>query len=167
VNGVEERLIDLVQVAETPLYSAYCWLGRQLGRDVSMREFLRLVDDLVRRETLCLWSIDPTSEKRSRLLEVPKDIKHQYAQLDSDGSFDPFALSVTLGPAAQIGAESEWEVDLDFQSLTFQVRSKPEVEGGALRNLADLYPDTRFVETRREAEGSGWIAISGRLELAN
>jgi hypothetical protein len=52
MNSVELLLVDLVQVAETPLYSAYRWLAKRLGRELPLSEFLRMIE----------WGMYPTYE---------------------------------------------------------------------------------------------------------
>jgi hypothetical protein len=165
MNGVEAQLLNLVQIAESPLYSAYRWLGRQLGRDLSTSEFLRLVDGLVQLDMLRLWSIDPTSQKRSRLSEVPEGLEQRYVAVDGlDDSFDPFALSLTIGPAADLEAEPDWEVDFDFDGETFRVKAKPGAEEFAISKLAGLFPDVELVEERRGSRANR-VEISGSLKV--
>lgn len=164
MNGIEVRLLELVQMAESPLYSAYRWLGRQLGRNLAMSEFLHLVDSLVQQDILRLWSIDPASQERTRSRVVPEELEQRYLRLDDlDKSFDPFALSLTLGPAADVDADPEWEVDFDFEQETFRVKAKRGAESVAMRKLAELFPDVELVEERRTADVTDRIELSGSL----
>lgn len=166
MNGIEAQLLGLVQIAESPLYSAYRWLGRQLGRDLSMSAFLYLVDGLVQQDMLRLWSIDPTSQERSRLSEVPEGLEQRYLRVDGlDDSFDPFALSLTMGPAADPEAEPDWEVDFDFDRETFRLRAKPGAEEVAIRKLAGLFPDVELVEGRRRSRADR-VEVSGSLKVS-
>jgi hypothetical protein len=165
MNGIEAQLLDLVQIAESPLYSAYRWLGRQLGRGLSISEFLRLVDGLVQQDMLRLWSIDPTHQKRSRLSEVPEGLEQRYVRVDDlDESFDPFALSLTLGPEADLEAEPDWEVDFDFDRETFRVKARPGAEEVAVHKLARLFPDVELVEEQRGSRADR-VEISGSLRV--
>lgn len=115
MNSVE-LLLDLVRIAEVPLYSSYCWLGGQFGCQLSLGEFLRLVEDLLARDVLRLWEIDPQSHDRTELFAVPEGLKERYRSVgELDGRFDPFGLSLTLGASAQVDVEPSWEIDLDFE----------------------------------------------------
>jgi hypothetical protein len=166
MNGVEVRLVELIHIAESPLYSAYRWTGRQLGRNVSISEFLRLIDGLVRQEVLYLWSIDQKTQERTRLGAVPDGLAQRYGALsDLDDSFDPFALSLTLGPGADVAAEPEWEVDFDFDRKTFRVNASPGAEEVALQKLGELFPDVELVEERRRSDSSDCIELSGSLSV--
>src|SRR4051812_41756790 len=114
MSPLETLLVSLVQIAEAPLYSAYRWVGRQVGRDVALSEFLRLVDRLLEQDTLRLWLTDSTSHERERRLQTPGALDQKYAELaDLDRSFDPFGLSLTLGPHADVDREPDWRIDLD------------------------------------------------------
>lgn len=98
MNSIELLLVDLVRVAEAPLYSAYRWLGKQCGRQLRLGEFLVLVDRLVSMDVLRLWEIDHRSGDRSELYAVPDSLEARYSAIeDLDDRFDPFGLSVTLG----------------------------------------------------------------------
>jgi hypothetical protein len=115
MNSIDLMLLDLVQIAEAPVYSAHRWLSRQLGRELSMAEFLRLLAPLVDEDVIRLWAVDSTTHERRRWIEVPSDLDERYARIpDLDDSFDPFGLSLTLGPAADLDADPDWEVDFDF-----------------------------------------------------
>lgn len=166
MNGIEALLVDLVQAAESPLYSSYRWLGRQLGRDVSMPEFLRLVDRLVQLDVLRLWSVDPKSRERTRLPAVPQGLAQQYAGIeDLDDGFDPFVLSLTLGPAADVDSAPEWEVDLDFDHGTFRLKANAGVESMAMRRLALLFPDVELIEQHRALHAADSIELAGSLAV--
>lgn len=166
MNGIELLLLDLVQMAETPLYPAYRWLGRQLGRDLSLAEFLRLVDRLVGDDVLRLWSIDAASQERSRLNAVPEHLEERYRQFDAlDDSFDPFVLSLTPGSAAEPRIEPDWEVDFDFDRETFRLEAKPERVEVALQKLAVLFPDVELVTTGSRPIAPDRLDISGSIRV--
>jgi hypothetical protein len=168
VNSIEVLLVDLVQMAESPLYSAYRWLGRQLGRDISIGEFLRLVDALVQRDVLRLWSIDPQSQTRTRLHSVPRGLEQQYIELETpDATFDPFALSLTLGSAADPAAAPDWEVDFDFMKGTFRVRATHATEASAMLKLAELFPDVLLVEEGRSERPNDSVELFGSLTIVS
>ncbi|MEA2359864.1 MAG: hypothetical protein QOI62_3124 [Solirubrobacteraceae bacterium] len=117
MNSIDLWLLKLLQVAEAPVYSAYRWLGRQLGRELSMAEFLRLLAPLLEGDVVRLWAVDVATEERSRWSEIPPDLEQRYAEVpDLDDSFDPFGLSLTLGLAADLEASPDWAVDFDSRS---------------------------------------------------
>lgn len=167
MNAIEASLVDLVQVAESPLYSAYRWLGREIGRDLSMSEFLRLVDGLIDDHVVRLWAVDPASEERTEVRTLPDDLERRYAQLanELDAGFDPFGLSLTLGPRADVDAEPDWSVDLDLDSARFQVDARPGHDEEALGQLEVLLPDVALVEEAR-VSANDRIRITGSAKAA-
>ncbi len=166
MNAIEAALLDLVQVAESPLYSTYRWLGREIGRDLSMTEFCRLVDRLIDEQVVRLWAVDPASEERTEV-RIPDDLERRYEQLGDalDASFDPFGLSLTLGPRADVDAEPDWSVDLDLDSSRFQVDARPGQDEEALGQLGLLLPDVALVEEERVFVNDR-IRISGSATVA-
>lgn len=164
MNGIQAALLDLVRIAESPLYSAYRWLGRELGRELAMTEFLRLVEELVDQEALCLWSVDIESEERTRLMHAPDRLANDYASLGhTDDSFDPFGLSLTLGPAAEPDADPDWEVDLDFESGKFQLDVRAGRGDDALAQVRRLFPDVELLETDHSGTDDH-VRISGSVQ---
>lgn len=167
MNGIEASLLDLVRVAESPLYSAYRWLGREIGRDLSMPEFLVLVDRLVEEDALRLWSVDPDSEDRTRLMSSPDSLERRYeTSRHTDGSFDPFGLSLTVGPEAELEAAPDWQVDFDFDSGRFQLEAKPGLDDEALRELRRLFPDVELVEATRDSTNDHTRVSGSLVEVA-
>jgi hypothetical protein len=147
MNSIELMLLDLVQIAEAPVYPAHRWLSGQLGRESSMAEFLRLLEPLVEEDVVRLWAVDSTTHERVRWRELPSALAQRYAQVpDLDDSFDPFGLSLTLGPAADLDASPDWEAVFDFDERRFRVTAKPGAIAGALAQIERLFPDLEFVE---------------------
>lgn len=145
MSQFETLLVELVQIAEAPLYSAYRWIGRRVGRDIALDEYLRLVDRLLEQDVLRLWSVDPTTYERTRCPRVPSDLGQQYAGLaEPDESFDPFGLSLTLGPAAEPDRDPDWRIDLNEQ--TFTMHAKPGCVDIAREQMVKLFPDLEFCE---------------------
>lgn len=164
MNSIELLLIELVQMAESPLYSAYRWLGRQLGRELSMREFVRIVDDLSGTGALQIWSIDSQLGTRTILDTVPSDLEVRYSEVGhSDPTYDPFALSLTVGPAVPSADVPDWVVEFDFRRETFSVNAAVGTERTALSKLADVFPDIELIEDRRAVLNSGRLELSGRV----
>jgi hypothetical protein len=164
-NALETRLVDLVQVAESPLYSAYRWLSRDLGRALALEAFLRLVDGLVARDVLLLWEVDPVSGVRRQLATTPPDLPGRHEALDDlDEQFDPFGLSLTIGPAAEMNADPEWEFDLDFEHGSFLVRAQPGSGQMALDALGALFPDVAL-QPGAEETVDDHVRISGSINL--
>jgi hypothetical protein len=163
VNSIDLCLLELIQIAEAPVYPAYRWLSRQLGRELPMAEFLRILAPLLADDVVRLWAVDLTIEKRSRWREIPSDLGEQYADLaDLDDSFDPFGLSLTLGPAADLDSSPDWEVDFDFAEQHFAVSAGPPSMEGALQRIRGLFPDIDFVEENRGVAGDR-IRITGSM----
>jgi hypothetical protein len=159
----EDMLIDLVQVAESPLYSTYRWLGRELGRDVQISGFLHLVDHLVHNQSLCLWLVDLDSQERKRLRRVPPELERRYAaEADLDPAFDPFGLSLTVGPTANVDEEPEWEADFDFGDGRFRLLASDRREAESIEQLEVLFPDLEFLEEERTNVG-GRAQIVGAI----
>lgn len=155
MSGLERLVADLLQIAETPLYSAYRWLGRQLGRDIALSEFLQTVSEAIERDVFRLWIVDVRTGDRSELFEVPSDLWRRYVNEPFlDERYDPFGVSLTLGGAAEVAAEPEWEFTLNFDDLIFEIAAVPGEEEKALDQLARCYPDVRAAVTAREDRGS-------------
>lgn len=154
MSGLERLIVDLVQITETPLYSTYRWLGSQLGRDVPLSEFLRIVADAIERDVLRLWSVDVKTGDRTELYEVPPDLEHLYvAEPSLDSRYDPFGMSLTLGATADVDAEPEWEFTINFDDQFFEITAMAGREEGALDQLARCYPDFRPIVTASEDRG--------------
>lgn len=157
---VEALLIDLVQMAETPLYSAYAWLGKQLGRPVAMAEFLSVVDTMMKADVLRLWQVDTN---RTELYELPSDLRQQYASLRHDEpDYDPLGLSITLGDAADRETEPDWKLDIDFDRGRFEITATSDAEASALQQATRYYPDIDLVVDRRLVEGAT-IRLTGHV----
>jgi hypothetical protein len=133
MTGIEAALLELVQVAEAPLYSAYAWLGREFAQD-----------------KLRLWSVDPEACARERLSSIPADLADRYEHVEGpDAAFDPFGLSLTLGSAATPDEEPDWTLNLDFEAEQFGLDVVSGKEGEALAQAARFFPDVEFVERQR------------------
>jgi hypothetical protein len=128
-----------------------------------MAEFFQILAPLLEEDVVRLWAVDLTTEKRSRWSEIPSDLGEQYADLaDLDDSFDPFGLSLTLGPDADLESSPDWEVDFDFEERHFAVTAKPPAMEGALQRIRRLFPDLDFVEADRGVAGDR-IRITGSM----
>jgi hypothetical protein len=163
MNSIDLWLLELLQMAEAPVYSAYRWLGRQLGHELSMAEFLRLLAPLLADDVVRLWTVDITTEERSRWSEIPLGLEERYAEIpDLDDSFDPFGLSLTLGPAADLEVSPDWEADFDFDERRFAVTAKPHAVDSAQQQVRRLFPDLDFAEEERGPAGDH-IRITGSM----
>lgn len=142
MTGLERLIVDLVQIAEAPLYSTYRWLGCQLGRELRFSEFLRIVGRAVEDGILRLWSVDSRSGDRTEYFVAPTDLEARYgAKPKLDDSYDPFGFSLTLGAAADSDTEPDWELGLDFEDNVFEVTAVPGYEMDALDALGRCLPD--------------------------
>lgn len=163
MNSVEHLLLDLVRVGESPLHTSYRWVGRKLGRDMTLDAFLRLVGDLVAQDVLRLWSVDMSAD-RTELFAVPSDLIRRYQdEAPDDESYDPFGLSLTLGVNADSQAPPDWEVDLDFEGQGFVLRARSEHEALALDTLSRYYPSIRFSTINRAVQDDH-VQIVGTIE---
>lgn len=164
MNSVELMVIDLVAIAEAPLYSTYRWMGQRLGRELPLGEFVRLVDELIARDVLRLWEVDYGSHDRTELFGVPDDLENRYrATTGLDDSFDPFGLSLTLGPAADVEAEPSWEADFDFEVGRFELLAEAGHDDDAVKEASRYFRDVVLVAERRESAGDR-VRIVGRME---
>lgn len=155
-------MIDLVGMAEAPLYSTYRWVGKHLGRDVPLAEFLDGVDEALRRRSLRLWITDPRGS-RIELTGVPSGLEMRYRDERAlDETFDPFGFSLTLGPNADTTRDTEWSWDVDLRGGTFVIRLRPGDEQAVLERLRGLYPSLRLTITSREDE-AGMQRIAGTI----
>jgi hypothetical protein len=155
-------ILELLEMAETPLYSMYCVALDDLGGNVSLAAFLEHVDELVQNGVLRLWQVDDARE-RKELRGVPEELEQSYGRVaDLDRSYDPFRLTLTLGPAAPDTSEPNWEVDTDFERKRFVmlVRRGPVVE--AFDDTERVLPAFKLVERSREHDGS-LLRIEGDL----
>ena len=166
MNSVDLMLLDLIQLAEAPLYSAYRWLGRELGYEISMTGFTQLLAPLVENDVVRLWSVEIGTGERTRWYEIPPDLEQRYAAIeDLDGSFDPFGLSLTIGSAADLGTHPEWEVDLDFDEQRFTLRARSTVVDVAWQQIRQLFPGISFRELDRRADSDRVRIIGSMAEL--
>lgn len=144
MNSIELSLVELVDIAETPLYSAYCWLRRHLSGPLALGGFLEMVDGLVQRDVVRLWSVDVESGDRTELFQVPASLEGDYLGVEElDDRYDPFGLSISTGAAAHADPteEREWDFDLDGREGTFSLRFAAGLQGAALATIARLLPD--------------------------
>lgn len=163
VTGLEQLIIDLVQMAEAPLYSTYRWLGQQLGHELRLSEFLRIVGSAVSKDLLRLWSVDYPSGDRTEHFAVPADLEVRYStEPGLDRTYDPFGFSLTLGAAADVDAEPNWQLRVDFEDQAFEVTAVPGHEMEALDAFGRCFPDLHVVETARE-ETDGLCRIVGTV----
>lgn len=162
--ALEDMLIDLVQVAEAPLYSTYRWLGREIGRETSLEEFLNLIERMLQRRLLRLWSVEYVSGVATELFRVPHDLAEQYRTVELADYYDPFGLSLTLGAAADPAARPAWEADFDFDEGTFELRAPDGQEETVIAQMQRLVPGTRLIEKRKYGVG-GEVHVAGDIEL--
>ena len=155
MTGLERLIVDLVQIAEAPLYSTYRWLGRQLGRDMPLGEFLRIIAQAVERDVLRLWTVDTETGDRTELFEMPPGLEYRYFDEPAlDDRYDPFGLSLTLGTATDVDAQPEWEFTLNFDDLVFEIVAVAGHEAEALDELRRCYPNLRAAVNARENRGA-------------
>lgn len=165
MNGLERLILDLVEIAEAPLYSTYRWLGRQLGRDLVLREFLEVVERAVEKDVLRLWSIDSSTGDRTEYFCVPSGLDDRYRSVtDLDERYDPFGLSLTPGASVEEDTRPDWEFSLDFERLTFTISAAPGHERNALEEIELCYPDFQARVTGREETDRGCRLVGMLLD---
>lgn len=163
MSSIDLRLLALLQIAESPLYSAYRWLGRQMGGTIPMGEFFKLLAPLLDEDVVRLWCVDVATGERSRWAEIPADLERRFADTpDLDESFDPFGLSLTLGPAADVDATPQWEIDFDLEKRRFVVAAQSDAVDSAQGHLRRLFPDLVFVADSRDAFGDR-VRVTGSV----
>jgi hypothetical protein len=154
MTGLEWMIAEMAGTAETPLYSMYRWMSERLGHMVSLAEFLRVVGSGVRRDVFRLWQVETSGSDRTELFDVPRDLESRYmGEARLDPRYDPFGLSLTLGAAAGVGANPDWEVDLDFVEGTFRLEVRDGEEAEVVAQLERCLPGVRFAATGRSGYG--------------
>ncbi|MGB2758230.1 MAG: hypothetical protein WBD02_11290 [Acidimicrobiia bacterium] len=163
MDPVERRLVELLAIAETPLYSAYIWLNRQLGCALPLEAFLRFMNSLVRRGLVHLWVVDSVTGERAELPKSRTDLAYRYSTVRAlDPAYDPFGLSLTVSAAARPMAgvdEPEWTLDVDWEAGTFTVSGDVEC---AMARLSQLFTDHEFA-----ANTHGVRSASGTIRRRN
>jgi hypothetical protein len=130
-----------------------------------MAEFFRLLAPLLENDVVRLWLVDIATEERSRRNEIPSDLEERYAEIpDLDDSFDPFGLSLTLGPAADLEERPDWEVDFDFEQRRFVVIAKPHAIESVQQQVGRLFPDLDFAEEDRGVAGDRVRIVGSVIE---
>ncbi len=125
-----------------------------MGRDLPLSEFLRVVAAAIERDVLRLWHVDAKTGDRTELYEVPADLEGQYAtEASLDSRYDPFGISLTLGAAADVDADPDWEFTINFDDRVFEITATPGMEREALDHLSRCYPDLRPTVTASEERG--------------
>jgi hypothetical protein len=165
MTEINRLLLELVEMAEAPLYSSYRWTADELGRAVPMSEFLDCVDDLLRQDALRLWSLDVKAREKSRLARLPTGLEQAYGRFEAlDGSYDPLDLTLTLGPAANLDSPPPaWELDVDFEKGTFRLVAAPGTEDEAWEGIARTYPSAAFIEEGRAVRSTDRVEVWGSI----
>lgn len=97
VDDAAQEFVEFLQMAETPLYSAWRWLGDR-GHPMSPAEFLSFVDHLLEQDTVQLWETEFGTGDRSEHFVTPKWLFDRYKELDHDDkSYDPCGFSLSIG----------------------------------------------------------------------
>lgn len=130
ISDLEQVILDLVQMAESPLYSTYRWLEHETGRDISFSEFRRVVNGGIEHGVFRLWILDVAGDRRE-LIEIPPDLESRYMKEPVlEDSHDPFGMSLTLGAHA-VHEEPDWKVDVDFKKGVFELEFRASGDGTA------------------------------------
>lgn len=164
MNPFEYDLLDLLQMAETPLYSLYRWLEEEvLGTELSMVEFLEMIDSLIERDLVELHHVDWETHVGTVVPAIPAGLMEAYAaHPDLDKVYDPLGYSVALGPAADVRETPDWEIDVDFVARSFVLTAEPDAVAEGFTQIGRLYDAVAFVETGREVVDSR-VRVEGVL----
>lgn len=163
MTRAELLLVELVNLGESPLYSAMAWLASELDRPVEIGEFLTILGGLVERDIVRLWSVDRTSHDRTELYAVPAGLVEKYQRSRHvDQRFDPFGLSLTIGPAATEPPAPPWEVEWSIERGEFSLRAEPSEVDRALAAIAERVLDRRLVVVETN-EKNGKVFVRGRI----
>jgi hypothetical protein len=92
-GAIEDAIVGAVVDDEEPIHIAYLETQRALGRHVPMRAFLRVVDDLLERDVIALWSTDRGD--RTELVAVPPTLGHML-EMENDASLSTYRFTLTL-----------------------------------------------------------------------
>lgn len=167
MNAIELLVLDLVRVAETPLYSAYRWLDFKLARRLSLPSFFDLVGELIERDVVRLWSVDASTGDRTELYGVPDALLVKYSEItDADETFDPFGFSLTVGAIAcdDIEAVPDWSFDVDAKARVFELRAPGHAADAVLHDLGKILSDLVLRRSAVRRLEDGKIAINGSVE---
>jgi hypothetical protein len=164
MDPIVRELVELLSNAETPVYSAYRWLGRRLGRELALAGFLELLSSSVDDDVVQLWEVDPLTHERTRIHVVSPSLEERYrATRHSDAAFDPFGMSLTLGSGAAVDPADPWELDLEIQAQRFTLRGSDAAVKRAQARLRGLFPDLEFQANERVRDDHGGVTLSGSL----
>lgn len=164
MNSIERSLLELIRIAETPLYSAYRWLHTDVGRELSLMSFRRMIGKLMADDVLQLWHTDAVTGVRNRLISVPANLEALYASSsDLDDAFDPFGLSLTVGGATGDNLTSSWTIDFDEAASRFYFRAPLAQECNTFSEAQELFPELSFVVKERITRDD-YVEITGSVE---
>lgn len=155
-----QQLLRLLRDAETPLYSAYRHLSRDLAEAVSLDTFASDVQERLARGILQLWLYQ--DERRRELSNVPRDLASRYEVVELDESYDPFGYTLTLGPKMP-REDSAWNFDVDYARGQFVWVGDATMAESSLQRIRYIDPDHRFVVEDRDLDGST-LRMRGRVE---
>jgi hypothetical protein len=162
---VEDEIIDLLSMSEEPLYSTFRHVEKAFDTRVSLEEFLAIIRQMMDTDFVQLWEWDFEANRPIRLVSIPENLAMQYhATGHEDPRFDPFALSLTLGPnASDRTSTPPWTIDIDFEHQTFVVHGPRAVHSDALSAIERLLPDVSLVPVNSdETRVTGTVERIGR-----
>ena len=163
MNSIDLTLLKLIQIAESPVYSAYRWLGREIGRELSMTEFFRILAPLLEDDVVRLWAVELAPRNGLGGMSYrPTSRSVTQRSLTSTAALTRSVSGLTLGPVADLESSPDWEVDFDFEGRRFAVTAKPHAAEGVQQQIGRLFPCLDFVEEDRELVGDR-IRITGSM----
>ena len=166
MTPVAAALLDLLSLAETPLYSAYSALNRDFGSRMTLRAFLDFIRREISREEVRLWQVNLDSGARTEFFDVPTELEDRYEELGAelDDAYDPFGYSLAVGRKAPMRPDAGWEADLDFRTGTYAIVLIDDSEPDhAVSELESLFPGSTFRVVGETRSGDRRV-ISGVIE---
>jgi hypothetical protein len=164
VNAPDVSLIEMLQMAETPLYSMYRVLDDDFDGNLPLPAFLEHIDALIQQGVVRLWGMSDACE-RVECAGVPPDLEERYGTVLLDRTYDPFSFTLTLGPAAPDAPEPDWEVDTDFAQGRYVIVVHRGTMAEAYQQVSRLLPSVAFLEEQRRTDG-GVVRAEGALSAA-
>ena len=154
--------MDLLQDAETPLFSAFHHARGHAVGGLTLDEFLVDLQQLLESRLVLLWR--HAEGVTEQLTSFPEGLAATYSgEGHSDFRYDPFGYSLSVGPAAEPPTHPpEWTFHADFSSGEFVWEGPPELEEESFKQILESHPTYRL-EHRKRQNVAGRVRLTGRV----